>query len=63
LGTAGLVSKIAEAVLQIDFGRKGFAIRGKADEGRISYEDGIALAMSVFKEAQTTNDPPNLVTS
>jgi hypothetical protein len=25
----------------LDFGRKGFATRGKAEEGRISYEEGI----------------------
>jgi len=61
LETAGLVSKIAEAVLNIDFGRKGFATRGKEQEGRISYEDGISAAFSAFKEAQTTADPLTLL--
>ncbi len=57
MDTAGLVSKIVDAVFSIDAGRKGFATRGKEAEGRILYEDGIALAMSVFKEAQTTANP------
>ena len=42
MGTTGLVSSIVEATFAIDFGRKGFATRGKAEEGRISYEYGIA---------------------
>jgi hypothetical protein len=35
----------------IDSGRKGFATRGKTEKGRISYEDGIAEAMTAFQEA------------
>ena len=50
----GLVNSIITATSNIDSGRKGFATRGKAEEGRISYEDGIAEAMTAFKEAQTT---------
>ena len=46
----GLVSSIYNAALAIDFGRKGFATRGKAEEGRISYEKGIAEAMTAFQE-------------
>jgi hypothetical protein len=42
LDTIGLVSSIADAALTIDSGRKGIATRGKAEEGRISYEDGVA---------------------
>jgi hypothetical protein len=52
-----LANDIINAATSIDSGRKGFATRGKAEEGRIFYEDGIALAKSVFKEAQTTADP------
>ena len=48
---AGLVYKISDAALAIDYGRKAFAIRGKADEGRIYYERGIARALSAFKDA------------
>jgi hypothetical protein len=45
----------------IDSGRKGFATRGKEQEGRISYENGIAKAMTVFKEAQATADPQTII--
>ena len=51
----GLVDSIINATSNIDAGRKGFATRGKAEEGRISYEDGIAEAMIAFKEASATN--------
>jgi hypothetical protein len=57
----GLVSSIYDAALAIDFGRKGFATRGKTEEGRISYEEGIAKAMSAFQEAQTTADPEIII--
>ena len=53
----GLINNITEATTSIDFGRKGFATRGKAEEGRISYEDGISLASSAFAQAQTSADP------
>ena len=58
-----LANDIINAATSIDSGRKGFAIRGKAEEGRIFYEDGIALAMSAFKEAQTTADPQTIILS
>jgi hypothetical protein len=61
LDPTGLVSSIYEATIAIDFGRKGFATRGKAEEGRISYEDGIAKAMSAFQEAQATADPQTII--
>ena len=48
---AGLLDKIIEAATNIDYGRKGFATRGKAEEGRLSYERGIFAAQSVFKDA------------
>jgi len=56
-----LANDIINAATSIDYGRKGFAIRGKAEEGRIFYEDGIALAMSAFKEAQATADPQTIL--
>jgi hypothetical protein len=61
LGATGLVDSINKAVLNIDLGRKGFATRGKEQEGRISYEDGIATALSAFKEAQAAADPQIIV--
>jgi hypothetical protein len=57
----GYISSISQAVAGIDYGRKGFATRGKAEEGRISYEKGIALALTAFKEAQTTADPQTII--
>jgi len=61
LDTTGLVSSIVDAAFKIDAGRKGFATRGKEAEGRILYEDGIALAMSSFKEALFSADPLTLL--
>ena len=63
---AGLINNIYIAAAAIDYGRKGFAIRGKAEEGRISYEDGIALAMTSFQEASNqrfaaTADPQTIL--
>jgi hypothetical protein len=49
------------ATVSIDVGRKGFATRGKAEEGRISYEDAIARALSAFQESQATADPQILI--
>ena len=58
---AGLVDEIIEASTAIDYGRKGFAIRGKAEEGRLAYEYGISLALSAFKDAQSTIDPHTII--
>jgi hypothetical protein len=48
-------------VAAIDYGRKGFATRGKAEEGRVSYETGIAWALSVFRDVQSTLDPHAII--
>jgi hypothetical protein len=61
LALTGLLNNIITATASIDSGRKGFATRGKAEEGRISYEEGIALAMTAFKEAQATADPQTII--
>jgi len=55
LDLIGLVDRITTATASIDAGRKGFATRGKEREGRISYETGIAKAMTAFQEASATN--------
>jgi hypothetical protein len=57
----GLINNIYEAAAAIDAGRKGFATRGKEQEGRINYEDGITSALSAFQEAQTTADPQTII--
>jgi hypothetical protein len=56
-----LASNIANAVIHIDPGRKGFATRGKEQEGHISYEDCISEAMTAFQQAQTAADPQALI--
>ena len=57
----GLLSNITYAAAKIDYGRKSIATRGKEHEGRISYEKGIAEAMTAFKEAQATADPQTMI--
>ena len=57
----GLVNNVYEAAVAIDSGRKGFATRGKEHEGRLSFEQGIALALSSFKDAQSTADPQIII--
>ena len=57
----GYVRSITRAAANIDSGRKGFATKGKAEKGRISYELGITNAMTAFKEAQTTADPQIMI--
>jgi len=61
LDPTGLLRNIYEAALTIDSGRKGFATRGKEQEGRINYEDGIAKALSSFQKAQATTDPETII--
>ena len=58
---SGYVDSIVEATASIDYGRKGFATRGKEQEGRISYENGIALALSTFEKAQISVDPQAMI--
>ena len=55
------IDKIITAAASIDFGRKGFAIRGKAELGRLSYEHGVSMALSAFKDAQSTSDPQIII--
>jgi len=61
LDIPGLLNSITNAVIYIDAGRKGFAARGKEQEGRISYEKGIAKALSSFQKAQMTADPQIII--
>jgi hypothetical protein len=57
----GLIDEIFQAVVNIDFGRKGLATDGEEHNGRIHYEDGIYTALSAFKEAQASADPRTLI--
>jgi hypothetical protein len=56
-----LAGNIANATTLIEAGRKGFGTKGKAEEGRISYEKGIALSMTSFQKAQATADPQAII--
>ena len=58
---SGLINNILNATAAIDFGRKGFATKGMAEEGRSSYEVGISVALSAFKEAQNSADHQTLI--
>jgi hypothetical protein len=57
----GLINKIFQAVVDIDFGRKGLTTDGKEHDGRIAYETGITGASGAFKEAQGSADPQTLI--
>ena len=57
----GLAAEIYDSVINIYAGRKGFATRGKEQEGRISYEIGIATALAAFKKAQVSADPQAII--
>ena len=57
----GLVNSINKAAIDIDFGRKGFATRGREQKGRIAYEKGIAKAMSAFKQVQKNANPQTII--
>ena len=57
----GLLDEIYLATIAIDFGRKGFATRGKEQKGRISYEKGIDMAMSSFGEAKASANPETII--
>ena len=57
----GLIDRITAAEINIDSGRKGFTIRGKEQEGRILYENGIASGLLAFKDAQSTRDPYTII--
>jgi len=61
LDPIGLAAEIYDSVINIYAGRKGFATRGKEQEGRISYEIGIATALAAFKKAQVSADPQAII--
>jgi hypothetical protein len=61
LDQTGLINDVVTSAFNIDDGRKGFAISGKERQGRLSYESGIALAMSTFQEAQRSVDPQTII--
>jgi hypothetical protein len=61
LDLIGLLNSIAEAVVNIDTGRNGWAIKGMGQESRIPFEEGIALAVDTFQKVQISADPQALI--
>jgi len=61
LDPIGLANSIYSATADIDVGRKGYAVIGKEREGRISFEDGIAMALAAFKKAMASGDPQTML--
>ena len=57
----GLIDSITKATTYIDAGRKGFATKGRAEEGRISYEKGISQAFYAFHEALVSGSPEAII--
>jgi hypothetical protein len=56
-----LINDVLECAYRIAEGRKGFTIPGKERQGRISYERGIALAMSAFQKAQGSAEVQTII--
>jgi hypothetical protein len=56
-----LISNVFQAVQQIDFGRTGLSTAKKERKGRISFENGIALALSTFQEVRSSRNPKALI--
>jgi hypothetical protein len=61
MALTGLQDKIFDAVVDIDFGRKGLATNGEEHNGRIYYENGIHNALAAFQEAQTIGVPQTFI--
>ena len=61
LDQAGLLNSILSGAANIDKGRKYFTIDGLEHAGRLSYEDGISIALDTFKKAQISTDPQTLI--
>jgi hypothetical protein len=58
---AGLLSSILLSTANIDKGRKNLATDGLEHVGRLYYEEGIFLALTTFKNAQTSANPQTMI--
>jgi len=58
---AGLINNILLAALNIDKGRKFYAIDGLEHTGRVFYEEGISTALEIFTNAQDSADPQTMI--
>jgi hypothetical protein len=61
LEKTGLLVRILTSVNKINDGRKGLDTDGAEHEGRLLYKDGLSIAMQVFQEVQTSQDPEILI--
>jgi len=57
----GLLNNIIASAARIDRGRRGLRTDGEEREGRISFEEGIAIALSSFLQAASTADPKTIL--
>jgi len=57
LDPTGLTDRMADAVELIANGRIELRTQGKAENGRISFHDGIRFAAEIFTEARASRDP------
>jgi hypothetical protein len=61
MALTGLLNNILSGASHIDIGRKNLATNGFEHSGRLFYEDGIAIALEVFINAQISADPQTMV--
>ena len=61
MALAGLLSSSFASAAGIDRGRVGLRTIGKEYEGRIFYEEGIAVASIAFSQAAATADPKTIL--
>jgi hypothetical protein len=57
----GLLNDILVGTTNIDKGRKNLATNGLEHEGRLLYEDGISLALTIFNNINLSADPKLMV--
>jgi len=61
LDQAGLINNILLGTANIDKGRKYLTTDSLEHAGRLFYEDGIAIVLDAFKNAQVSGDPQTMV--
>ena len=61
MAPAGLLNSIILGAASIDKSRKYLAADGFEHAGRLSYENGITIALDTFKSAQYSADPQTMI--
>jgi hypothetical protein len=57
LDAIGLTDRITDAVELIANGRVELRTKGKAEDGRIKFHDGLGLATGIFTDVDASRDP------